>query len=86
MKGFESVARDNVTVTVDQVSTVNIALRVGSVNDTVTASESGRPVADQPGSGSRIRPDHGQRQFSASIPVRVEVYILNSGSFQEVFL
>src|SRR5271165_6699915 len=27
-KGFESVAEDNVTVSVDQVSTVNIALRV----------------------------------------------------------
>jgi hypothetical protein len=40
MKGFEGVAQDNVTVTVDQVSTVNIALRVGSVSDTVTVSES----------------------------------------------
>jgi len=39
-KGFESVAEDNVTVSVDQVSTVNIALRVGSVTDTVTVSES----------------------------------------------
>ncbi len=39
-KGFESVAQDNVTVTVDQVSTVNIGLRVGSVTDTVTVSES----------------------------------------------
>jgi hypothetical protein len=40
MKGFESVAQDNVKVTVDQVSTVNITLRVGSVSDTVTVSES----------------------------------------------
>ena len=40
MKGFQSAAVDNVTVTVDQVSTVNIALRVGSVTDTVTVSES----------------------------------------------
>jgi hypothetical protein len=40
MKGFEGVAQDNVTVTVDQVSTVNITLRVGSVSDTVTVSES----------------------------------------------
>ena len=39
MTGFESVARDNVQVTVDQVSTVNISLRVGSVTDTVTVSE-----------------------------------------------
>src|ERR1035437_5790400 len=39
MAGFESVARDNVQVTVDQVSTVNISLRVGSVTDTVTVSE-----------------------------------------------
>jgi hypothetical protein len=40
MKGFETVAQDNVKVTVDQVTTVNIALRVGSVSDTVTVSES----------------------------------------------
>jgi hypothetical protein len=39
-KGFESVAQDNVTVSVDQVSTANITLRVGSVTDTVTVSES----------------------------------------------
>ena len=39
-KGFESVAQDNVKVTVDQVSTVNIALRVGSVNEVVTVTES----------------------------------------------
>ena len=39
-KGFESVAEENVTVSVDQVSTVNIALRVGSVSDTVTVSAS----------------------------------------------
>ena len=39
-KGFESVAEDNVPVTVDQVSTINIALRVGSVSDTVTVSAS----------------------------------------------
>jgi len=38
-KGFESVAQDNVTVSVDQVSTVNIALQVGNVTDTVTVSE-----------------------------------------------
>jgi hypothetical protein len=40
LKGFESVAQDNVKVTVDQVSTVNIALRVGSVNEVVTVTES----------------------------------------------
>ncbi|HXZ31222.1 MAG TPA: TonB-dependent receptor [Terriglobales bacterium] len=38
-KGFESVAQDNVVVTVDQVSTVNIALKVGSVSETVTVLE-----------------------------------------------
>jgi hypothetical protein len=38
-KGFENVAQDNVLVTVDQVTTVNIALRVGSVTETVTVSE-----------------------------------------------
>ena len=38
-KGFESVARNNVTVTVDQVATVNIALQVGSVTETVTVTE-----------------------------------------------
>ncbi len=37
-KGFESVAQDNVLVTVDQVSTANIALRVGGVNEVVTVS------------------------------------------------
>jgi hypothetical protein len=39
-KGFESVAQDNVNVSVDQVSVVNIALRVGSVSEVVTVSES----------------------------------------------
>jgi hypothetical protein len=33
--GFESVAQKNVSVTVDQVTTVNIALKVGNVSDTV---------------------------------------------------
>ncbi len=37
-KGFESVAQNNVLVTVDQATTVNIALRVGSVTETVTVS------------------------------------------------
>lgn len=36
--GFEGVAHDNVSVTVDQVSTVNIALAVGSVSEVVTVS------------------------------------------------
>jgi hypothetical protein len=40
MQGFESSAVDNVNVTVDQASTVNITLSVGSVTDTVTVSES----------------------------------------------
>ncbi len=37
--GFEGVAQDNVLVTVDQVSTVNIALKVGSVTEIITVSE-----------------------------------------------
>ncbi len=37
-KGFESVLQDNVLVTVDQVSTVNISLRVGSAAETVTVT------------------------------------------------
>ncbi|MBB5055613.1 hypothetical protein HDF16_000282 [Granulicella aggregans] len=37
--GFESVAQENVTVTVDQVSTVNVALRVGSASDVVNVTE-----------------------------------------------
>jgi len=40
MKGFESIARDKIAVTVDQVTTVNIALRVGSVSEVVTVAES----------------------------------------------
>jgi len=43
-KGFESVAQDNVLVTVDQVATVNVALRVGSVTETVTVSETSELV------------------------------------------
>jgi hypothetical protein len=39
LQGFETVAQDNVNVTVDQMSTVNIALRVGAVTDTVTVSQ-----------------------------------------------
>jgi hypothetical protein len=38
-KGFVSVAQDNVLVTVDQSTAVNIALRVGSATETVTVSE-----------------------------------------------
>ena len=38
-KGFENVAQDNVLVTVDQATTANIALRVGSVTQTVTVTE-----------------------------------------------
>jgi Carboxypeptidase regulatory-like domain len=36
--GFETVKRAKVAVSVDQVSTVNIALRVGSVNEVVTVT------------------------------------------------
>ncbi|MFZ3262659.1 MAG: carboxypeptidase-like regulatory domain-containing protein [Terriglobales bacterium] len=38
-KGFENLAEDKVLVTVDQATTVNIVLRVGSVVETVTVSE-----------------------------------------------
>jgi hypothetical protein len=38
--GFETVKRTKVTVSVDQVSTVNIALRVGAVNEVVTVTGS----------------------------------------------
>ncbi len=39
-KGFESVARDLVAVSVDQVSEINIALRVGSANEVITVTGS----------------------------------------------
>ncbi len=38
--GFASVARDNVTVTVDQATLVNIALRIGAVSEVVTVKGS----------------------------------------------
>src|SRR5580658_4022491 len=38
--GFERVARDQVAVSVDQVSEINIALRVGSANEVVTVTGS----------------------------------------------
>ncbi len=38
-QGFSSVAQENVTVSVDQVSTVNISLQVGSISNTVTVTE-----------------------------------------------
>jgi hypothetical protein len=38
-KGFDTVVQKKVTVSVDQVSTVNISLRVGSVNEVVTVNE-----------------------------------------------
>ena len=40
LKGFETAVRTNVRVSVDQVTTVNIALKVGSVNEVVTVNES----------------------------------------------
>lgn len=40
LKGFETVSRTNITVTVDQTSTVNIALPVGNVTEVVTVSSS----------------------------------------------
>ncbi|HEY6488725.1 MAG: carboxypeptidase regulatory-like domain-containing protein [Terracidiphilus sp.] len=38
-KGFETEVQKNVSVTLDQVSTVNVTLTVGSVNEVVTVSE-----------------------------------------------
>jgi hypothetical protein len=40
MKGFQTAVQDNVQVTVDQVSTVNMALNVGNVSEVVTVTES----------------------------------------------
>ena len=40
LKGFEAVAQDNAPVSVNQVTAVNIALQVGSVNEEVTVSSS----------------------------------------------
>jgi hypothetical protein len=37
--GFETQVQDNVTVSVDQVSTINIALRLGNVSEVVTVTE-----------------------------------------------
>jgi Carboxypeptidase regulatory-like domain len=39
LKGFDTVIQKNVGVTVDQVTTANIMLRVGSVNEVVTVTE-----------------------------------------------
>jgi hypothetical protein len=36
VSGFESIAKDNLTINVDQVSTVNFSLHVGSAKDVVT--------------------------------------------------
>jgi hypothetical protein len=38
--GFETVVKENVTVSVDQVSTVNFAMRLGKVSEVVTVSGS----------------------------------------------
>ena len=37
--GFDKIVQQNVNVTVDQVSNVNLTLRVGSVNQVVTVTE-----------------------------------------------
>jgi hypothetical protein len=37
-KGFKSVAHDNVAVTVDQITAVNITLEVGAITETVTVT------------------------------------------------
>jgi hypothetical protein len=38
-KGFETLVEKNITVTVDQVSSVNLSLKVGSVEEVVTVNE-----------------------------------------------
>ncbi len=38
-KGFKNIAQDKVTVTVDQVTEVNITLQVGAISETVTVTE-----------------------------------------------
>jgi hypothetical protein len=38
-KGFETLVRKNIVVTVDQVTTVNLALHVGSASEVVTVTE-----------------------------------------------
>jgi hypothetical protein len=38
-KGFETLVEKNITVTVDQVSTANLTLKVGSVSEVVTVNE-----------------------------------------------
>ena len=43
-QGFQTLVQKNVTVTVDQVSTVNLALRIGSVSEVVTVTESSNLV------------------------------------------
>src|ERR1700752_1015111 len=37
-KGFETLVEKNIAVTVDQVSTINITLKVGSVSEVVTVN------------------------------------------------
>jgi hypothetical protein len=39
-KGFETLVSKNITVSVDQVTTVNLSLKVGSVSEVVTVNES----------------------------------------------
>jgi hypothetical protein len=38
-KGFKNVAQDKVTVTVDQVTQVNIALQIGAISETVEVTQ-----------------------------------------------
>ena len=38
-KGFETVVQKNIDVTLDQVSTVNVSLTLGNVNEVVTVNE-----------------------------------------------
>jgi hypothetical protein len=67
-KGFESVAQDNVTVSVDQVSVVNIALRVGSVSEVVTVrnpSTWSRPATPPSASSSLLKPSIVSRSSPA---------------------
>ena len=38
MQGFETVTRENITISVDQESAANVTLKVGSINDVVTVT------------------------------------------------
>jgi hypothetical protein len=75
-QGFQSVVQDKIRVTVDQVTNVNIALRVGTATEVITVSETGDLVDT---SNRGFRSNHRHRQYSATIPVRFTFYLLRRG-------